>query len=494
MNTGASKSSEYPSHEEILISSISRPSSEPQQQQQQRSNDLFQACLLPEQSQPLSFHSTLHTDQPATRWRISKDDELIGALTEPRYPCADESLDTIILTQTIYLCQLFLHLQEFDPCATDTANSTVPNDELLTVFQDTLAREFNFAYDDRDRAHTGPAPVGEALERLVRGLMLAQRQEPQPHGQAQPPATTTASAPPPPTPSPHRAQLQALLVRILRELNEPVDRNPLRYEQAYGPRRDDTWAARFATRVMQWRYTVKYAPATLVEEVIEVQRHDVHPLDDEGLEVYRILRCTAPGLIHIVTPLHPETMQSQPQPPSTQTPSYPAGAQQQQQPQRAASSGAMKVQQMLGTPLAQTPGSSASEGNDTPRTTPQFPQPPSAQAGGTGSSSVKRGSEDDGGSMPPSKRPRSTEEAAAASTDEIAVRGGPMDIDTPQQQQQSATPRAMVEETNALLRRTLEGIAELGRKIDGMQSIMDQRLGQLDEKLNKIFEWVGSED
>lgn len=325
--------------------------------------------------------------------------------------------------------------------------------------------------------------------------MLAQRQEPKLHGQTQPPATTMASAPPPPTPSPHRAQLQALLVRILRELNEPVDRNPLRYEQAYGPRRDDTWAARFATRVMQWRYTVKYAPATLVDEVIEVQRHDVHPLDDEGLEVYRILRCTAPGLIHIVTPLHPDTMQSQPQPPSTQTPGYPTGAQQQeQQPQRTASSGAMKVQQMLGTPLAQTPGSSASEGNDTPRTTPQFPQPSSAQAEGTGSSSIKRGSEDDGGTMPPSKRPRSTEGATAASTDEIAVRGGPMDIDTPQQQQQSVTPRAMVEETNALLRRTLEGIAELGRKIDGMQSVMDMRLGQLDEKLDKIFEWVGSED
>lgn len=336
--------------------------------------------------------------------------------------------------------------------------------------------------------------------------MLAQRQEPQARGhaqtqaqaQVQPMTTTTASEPPPPTPSPHRAQLQALLVRILRELNEPVDKNPLRYEQAYGPRRDDTWAARFATRVMQWRFTVKYAPASLVEEVIEVQRHDVHPLDDEGLEVYRILRCTAPGLIHIVTPLHPETMQSQPQPPSTQAPSYPAEAQQQQQqqppPQRAASSGGMKVQQMLGTPLAQTPGSSASEGNDTPRTTPQFPQPPSAQAEGSSSSSMKRGSEDEGGNMPPLKRPRSTDEAVAASTDEIAVRGGPMDIDTPQQKQQSSTPRATVEETNALLRRTLEGIAELGRKIDGMQSIMDQRLGQLDDKLNKIFEWVGSED
>ena len=38
--------------------------------------------------------------------------------------------------------------------------------------------------------------------------------------------------------------------------------------------------------------------AALVEEVIEVARHDVHPLDAEGLEVYRILRCTAPGLIH----------------------------------------------------------------------------------------------------------------------------------------------------------------------------------------------------
>ncbi|KAJ4390778.1 hypothetical protein N0V93_004376 [Gnomoniopsis smithogilvyi] len=435
------------------------------------------------------------------QWRISKDDELIGALTEPRYPCADNSLDTIILTQTVHLCQLFLHLQEFDPCATDTANSTVPNDELLCVFQDTLAREFNFAYDDRDRAQAGPAPVGEALERLVRGLMLAQRQEPQP----QPPATASApaaAAPPPTSSTPHRAQLQALLVRILRELNEPVDKNPLRYEQAYGPRRDDTWAARFATRVMQWRFTVKYAPASLVEEVIEVQRHDVHPLDDEGLEVYRILRCTAPGLIHIVTPLHPEIMQPQSQPPTTQTPGY--SSESQQQHQQAASRSGMKVQQMLGTPLAQTPGSSASEGTDTPRTTPQYPQPPSTHVEGSNSSSsssIKRGSEDDRGDIPPSKRPRPAEAeteaaaAAAANADEIVVRGGPMDIDTPQQQPPPTMPqRATAEETNALLRRAVDGIVELGRKIDGMQVTMDQRLGQLDEKLNKIFEWVGSED
>ncbi|KAJ4416470.1 hypothetical protein N0V82_006735 [Gnomoniopsis sp. IMI 355080] len=425
------------------------------------------------------------------QWRISKDDELIGALTEPRYPCADDSLDTIILTQTVHLCQLFLHLQEFDPCATDTANSAVPNEELLCVFQDTLAREFNFAYDDRDRAHAGPAPVGEALERLVRGLMLAQRQEPQPQAST---TTTSTPAPPPPTSSaaPHRAQLQALLVRILRELNEPVDKHPLRYEQAYGPRRDDTWAARFATRIMQWRFTVKYAPESLVEEVIEVQRHDVHPLDDEGLEVYRILRCTAPGLIHIVTPLHPETMQPQPQQSATQAPSYSAETQQQQQPPTANSTG-MKVQQMLGTPLAQTPGSSASEGTDTPRTTPQFPQLPSTQAESGSNSSIKRGSEDEPGDTPPLKRPRPAETVAAPSTDEIVVRGGPMDIDTPEQPQ-PPPPRVTAEETNALLRRAVEGIMELGKKIDGMQMTMDQRLGQLDEKLNKIFEWVGSED
>lgn len=323
--------------------------------------------------------------------------------------------------------------------------------------------------------------------------MLAQRQEPQPQASA----TTSTPAPPPPTSStPHRAQLQALLVRILRELNEPVDKHPLRYEQAYGPRREDTWAARFATRVMQWRFTVKYAPASLVEEVIEVQRHDVHPLDDEGLEVYRILRCTAPGLIHIVTPLHPEIMQPQPQPQTTQAASYPAETQQQHQ--RATSRSGMKVQQMLGTPLAQTPGSSASEGTDTPRTTPQFPQPPSAQAEDSSSSSIKRGSEDDRGDMPPLKRPRPAEaeaaEAAVASADEIVVRGGPMDIDIPQQEPPAPAPRATAEEANELLRRAVEGIAELGRKIDGMQVTMDQRLGQLDEKLNKIFEWVGSED
>lgn len=356
----------------------------------------------------------------------------------------------------------------------------MPNDELLCVFQDALAREFNFAHgSDRDPAHAGPAPVGEALERLVRGLMLAQRQEHQ--SAAAPMAVPSPTSPPPP---PARAQLQAVLVRILRELNEPVDKHPLRYEQAYGPRRDDTWAARFATRVMQWRFTVKYAPTSLVEEVIEVQRYDVHPLDDEGLEVYRILRCTAPGLIHIVTPLHPETMQ--PQQPQQQRPPLPPQATSYPiEHQRTASSG-MKVQQMLGPPLAQTPTSSPSEGSDTPRTTPQLPQPPSAHAESS-SSSVKHGSEDLA-NMPPSKRPR----PAPAGTDEMVVRGGLMDIDTPQQQQQPSG--AAEEEMNSLLRRALEGIAELGRKMDGMQVIMDQRLGQLDEKLDKIFEWVGSED
>ncbi|CAN8103155.1 unnamed protein product [Discula destructiva] len=496
------------------------------------------------------------------QWRISKDDELIGALTEPRYPCPDDSLDTIILTQTVYLCQLLLHLQEFDPCATDTTDSHVPNDELLTVFQDSLAREFNFAYSSsgpdrqqqQQQQQQGPAPVGEALERLVRGLMLAQRQEPTPTPPPRPTSSAAVAAVPPPA-SPteaNRAQLHSLLVRILRELNEPVDRNPIRYAQAYGPRRDDTWAARFATRVMQWRWTVRYAPGALVDEVIEVQRHDVHPLDAEGLEVYRILRCTAPGLIHIVTPLHPETMgqqqhhhqQQQQQHAIAESPHAPPSAtddpllahqhRHRHRHQRSASSG-MKVQRMLGTPLAQTPVSSHSEGSDTPRTTPQFPQPTAADS--NSSSSIKRGSEDLGGSsssssnIPPAKRSRpttmvvaaveekTTAAAAAAAaaadddekrsssgdaamaaraamamamTDELAIRSGPMDIDA--QSQPRAAVSMTAEETNALLRRTLEGIAELGRKMDGMQAAMDQRLKGLDDKLNRIFEWVGSED
>lgn len=478
---------------------------------------MTQPRASPDPNQP-GLGTLPHTDQfpPLSllpnRWRIGKDDELISALTEPRFSCADDALDTIILTQTIHLCQLFLHLQEFDPCATDAANSPVPNDELLCVFQDALAREFNFAY-------------GEALERIVRGLMLAQRQEPAPltpdpapaPSPAPSPAFTATTAPPIPRPQYH-AQLNALLIRILRELNEPLAKHPLRYEQAYGARRTDSWAARFATRIMQWRFTVKYAPASLLEDVIEVQRHDVHPLDDEGLEVYRILRCTAPGLIHVVTPLHPETMQPRQSPPPPPPPLLPPQPQHQHHQHQHTASSAMKVQQMLGPPLAQTPGSSPSEGSDTPRTTPQFPQPPSAQqaeeksrgsgSGSGSSSSVKRGSEDLGHLPPPLKRPRSTAEAAI--TDEIVVRGHPREDDMPpprsqqqhQQQQQQAShagaeaevPKAQAEETNALLRHALEGIAELGRKIDGMQAIMDQRLGQLDEKLDRIVEWVGSED
>lgn len=89
--------------------------------------------------------------------------------------------------------------------------------------------------------------------------------------------------------------------------------------------------------------------------------------------------------------------------------------------------------------------------------------------------------------------------AAMAMTDELAVRGGQeqmMEIDSalaPALRPEAARV-ATVEETNALLRRTLDGIAELGRKMEGMQAVMDQRLKGLDDKLDRIFEWVGSED
>lgn len=342
----------------------------------------------------------------------------------------------------------------------------------------------------------------------MRGLMLAQRQERPPP----PPLHTLPNPAASPTDA-TRTQLHAVLIRILRELNEPVDLNPIRYAQAYGPRRDDTWAARFATRVMQWRWSVRYAPAALVDEVIEVQPHDVHPLDDEGLEVYRILRCTAPGLIHIVQPLHPDTMgQQQPHPPLPPPAEYPPHDQQSLPPPHQRGSSGMNVQQMLGTPLARTPAGSTSSrfsGSDTPRTTPQFPQPqqPGASSSVSGtdrSCSAKRGSEDLGG-PPTSKRARPAEyqqgggsddaaavaaRAAMALTDQLAIRGGQMEIDAPPQ----ARAAAATEETNVLLRRTLEGIAELGRNMDGMRAAMDVRLKGLDDKLNRILEWVGSED
>lgn len=334
------------------------------------------------------------------QWRI--DEDVVAALTEPRYPVPDEDLDTIILTQTIYLLQLFLHLHEFDPCLEDGD----PDDDLLRLFQDILAREFNTIHGTPpQRIYQRPSPDGEALERVVRGLMLAQKEgseqqsqlEPQPQQQQQqqsqqhpeqsrspqlPPAAVSPGPSPGSSPDPTKAGLQRLVVQILAELNRPLYGQRSRYEEAHGPRTDDTWAARLATRIVQWRYHMRnpvIQPA-LRAQVIRVAE-DVHALDDEGLEVYRLLRSMAPGFIHVATPLQPDLQAAprQHQPPAAVMTTTRAGVdyhqggfahqqqQQQQHHQRSASEG-MKVQHILASPIPQTPDHTPTVSSNTPRT------------------------------------------------------------------------------------------------------------------------------
>lgn len=466
------------------------------------------------------------------RWRIGIDDEVIAALTEPRYPCHDNTFETIVLTQTIYLCQLFLHLQEFDPCV--IAANDAPDEELLRVFQDSLNREFNATYDGRVR--DGPAPDGEALERVVRGLMLAQREE---NSQAGVEAAAMALVQVASPNDHNRPQLQQVLVNVLKELNEPVNKIPVRYEKTHGPRKDETWAARFATRIMQWRRMMRTAPGSLVRGVVEVDSQDVCGLDEEGLEVYRFVRNAAPGYIHLATPLQPELLHSQAQPVAYQIqpqhqPHHP------HQHQRSVSSG-MGPQHAFSSPIEKASASTPSVTSDTPRTTPQYSQqhqhqhqdqhqshqshqhlyqhrereqehqdqPQGQYQGGASSaaeSSMYRASQDMG--LPPSKRPRSVQSweggkgpvAAGANLSSGAgqstIRSGPMEVDTPQYDTMTAS-----EETNALLRRVLSGISELGQKIDTMQTNLGQRITQLDgrlqgiqDRLHGIQDWIGIDD
>ncbi|ROW05677.1 hypothetical protein VMCG_05256 [Cytospora schulzeri] len=411
------------------------------------------------------------------QWRI--DEDVVAALTEPRYPVPDEDLDTIILTQTIYLLQLFLHLHEFDPCLKDGD----PDDDLLRLFQDILGREFNTVYyyaggdtttssssptAPARRIHQGPCPDGEALERVVRGLMIAQKegseqqqqQQQQQQSQSQPPSqaqqqqqqqqseqsrspqplATTTTAPAPgaissspggssstttttttttASPDPTKAGLQHLVVQLLAELNRPLYKQRSRYEEAHGPRTDETWAARLATRVVQWRYHMRnpvIRPA-LRSQVIRVSEDDVHALDGEGLEVYRLLRNMAPGFIHVATPLQPELQMP------TARIMLPGGA-----GAGRSASGGIKMQHILASPIPQTPDHTPTVSSNTPRT-PLFPQPPGGGGGG-GDTGERRGGDGEGGnsaagpygdggvaankrasaqnlSYPPAKRPRS---------------------------------------------------------------------------------------
>lgn len=404
-------------------------------------------------------------------------------MTEPRYPCADESLGTIILTQTIYLCQLILHLQEFDPCMGVISDDTAVDDELLRVFQDSVAREYNVAYDTRVR--DGPAPEGDPLERVVRGLMRAELEGSQS-------AVPTAPTAPLPSSSPveqTRVRLQQLLAQVLKELNAPLVRRTTRYEERYGPRTDATWAARFATRVMQWRHAVRNGSGSLGREVIAVQKHDIFPMDEEGMQVYQILRNAAPGRIHLATPVQPDIPQQQQSRPSDHGAPQGQVPHAQHQHNHSVSSG-MKVQHMLAPPLAKTPDSTPSESSDTPRTTPQYPHPP-RRAGSYAESSAKRESQDLG--HPPAKRLQLTTESGArgdgaeagssAAAGGNPIRGGPMDVDDPHP---DAT--AAVSDANALVLRILDRVTELGQKIDSMQQGMDERIEQLDERLQRIQE------
>ncbi|KAK7743190.1 hypothetical protein SLS53_004275 [Cytospora paraplurivora] len=442
------------------------------------------------------------------QWRI--DEDVVAALTEPRYPVPDENLDTIILTQTIYLLQLFLHLHEFDPCLKDGE----PDDDLLRLFQDILAREFNTVYGNPPaRIYHGPSPDGEALERVVRGLVLAQKE-----GSEQPDRSRSPQPESPDSPDAVRSSLQQLLVQLLAELNRPLYKQKSRYEEAHGPRTDDTWAARLATRIVQWRYHMRnpvIQPA-LREQVIKVAE-DNHALDEEGLEVYRILRNMAPGYIHVVTPLQPDLQP--PRPPAPRAGGHPDAHRHQR-----SMSGGIKMQHILASPIPQTPDHTPTGSVNTPRT-PLLPQPPAGGGGAGGASSASVPYGENGGkrlsaqnlSYPPAKRPRSAQRydaeryeddyrrpkrerptvpvppsgpsaaqpaVAGSSAGELPVRGAPVAGDGTQD------PLARAEEETDLLRRILDGVNGLHQRMHGMHRDLGRRFNALENRLQRLEEWI----
>ncbi|ROW15163.1 hypothetical protein VPNG_02941 [Cytospora leucostoma] len=442
------------------------------------------------------------------QWRI--DEDVVAALTEPRYPVPDENLDTIILTQTIYLLQLFLHLHEFDPCLKDGD----PDDDLLRLFQDILGREFNTIYGNPPaRIYHGPSPDGEALERVVRGLVLAQKE-----GSEQSDRSRSPQPDSPDSPDAIRSSLQQLLVQLLAELNRPLYKQKSRYEEAHGPRTDDTWAARLATRIVQWRYHMRnpvIQPA-LREQVIKVAE-DVHALDEEGLEVYRILRNMAPGYIHVMTPLQPDLQPPRPPPPR-------AGGHLDAHRHQRSMSGGIKMQHILASPIPQTPDHTPTGSVNTPRT-PLLPQPPGGGGGAGGASSASVPYGENGSkrlsaqnlSYPPAKRPRSAQRydaeryeddyrrpkrerptvpvapsgpsaaqpaAAGSSASELPVRGAPAAGDGTQDS------LARAEEETDLLRRILDGVNGLHQRMHGMHRDLGRRFNALENRLQRLEEWI----
>lgn len=417
------------------------------------------------------------------QWRV--DEDVVAALTEPRYPVPDESLDTIILVQTIYLLQLFLHLHEFDPCIKEGE----PDEELLRLFQDNLAREFNAAYGTAHaRLDRGPCPDGESLERVVRGLMLAQREA----GQQQPERSRSSHSD---SPDSTKTRLQQLLVQLAAELNKPVYMHKSRYEETHGPRTDETWAARFATRIIQWRFHMRnpMVQPALREQIIRVVE-DAHALDEEGLEVYRMLRTAAPGFIHVVTPLQPELQPTLRQPnPAHQGPHS-------HQHQRSISSGGMKMQHILASPLPQTPDQTPSASSATPRT-PLFPRnaqvpvpPPSSSSHQHGDNSCNKRASAHDLPYPPAKRPRSAHAQDAIEADgahpepkreppatdegnptgDIPIRGG---------------QAARAADAN-VLQRILDSVTGLHQRMEGLHRDLGQRFDALDDRLQRLEDWM----
>ncbi|KKY38479.1 hypothetical protein UCDDA912_g01470 [Diaporthe ampelina] len=390
------------------------------------------------------------------QWRV--DEDVVAALTEPRYPVPDESLDTIILVQTIYLLQLFLHLHEFDPCIKEGD----PDEELLRLFQDNLAREFNTVYGTAHaRLDRGPCPDGESLERVVRGLMLAQREA----GQQQPERSRSSHSD---SPDSTKSRLQQLLVQLVAEVNKPVYMHKSRYEETHGPRTDETWAARFATRIIQWRFHMRnpMVQPALREQIIRVVE-DSHALDEEGLEVYRMLRTAAPGFIHVVTPLQPEL-----QPALRQSNSTLHGPHSHQHQRSISSGGGMKMQHILASPLPQTPDQTPSASSATP------PYPPAKRPR---SAHAHDANEADGAHAEPKREPLAADERNPAG--EIPIRGGQAD--------DAAAPHQTVRAEDAnVLRRILDGVTGLHQRMEGLHRDLGQRFDALDDRLQRLEDWM----
>lgn len=392
------------------------------------------------------------------QWRM--DDNAIKALTESRFAVPDGNLDTIVLVQTIYLLQLFIHLQEFDPCLEEHVD-----EEQLRIFQDTIAENYS------------PAPPttgldGETLERVVRGLMLAHRE-----GQRE---VLTGSE------FLLNNSLQRLVLQLLTELNRPLYKNGRsRYEEAHGDRTNETWAARYATRIMQWRFTIRTVQWALREQIVMVGE-DVSPLDAEGVEVYRVLRVTAPGDIHMVTPLQPDLL-----------PEY--------NPQHQQMEAALRQHRSMGSPSRHTPVQTPRSSVVTPLTPQQQQQqqqpypPQQGNSALTPSQNLKRNSPRLI-TLPPMKRQRqdqdlSTETISAEGNNDgkeeeskgavPPLSGGDQQTIIPSIEQQHTTG-----DDSKTLKNILDKVTGINQRIEGMHLDLSKRFEVLEQRLGRIEEWI----